>query len=180
MTTILILKAFHIIGAVAWFAGLFYLVRIFVYHVEAEEKPEPEKKLFQEQYNLMEWRVYKAILTPAMIFTWTCGTIMLCIYGMDWIKEQSWIHLKLLFIVLLSGYQHYCKGIIKKLEKGTNTLTSIQLRMFNEVATLFLIAIVLLAVLRSFANFGMVLGGTLLLGVVFYLIIKALKKKKIT
>ena len=180
MTSISIFKAFHIIGAIAWFAGLFYLVRLFVYHAEADSKAEPEKSILQKQFNLMGWRVYKIILNPAMMITWTCGIIMLILYGGEWLKTNPWMHLKLTLLVLLTGYQLYCKGILKKLEKGTNTLSPTRLRMVNEVTTLFLVAIVLLAVLRNYADFGMVMGVTLVLGAIFYFIIKAMSKKSVS
>jgi putative membrane protein len=77
MNIVYIAKAIHVIGFVAWFAGLFYLVRMFVYYVEAGEKAEPEKSILQKQHGLMSWRVYKIIANPAMMITWTAGLIML-------------------------------------------------------------------------------------------------------
>lgn len=176
MSLILYLKAFHIIGFVAWFAGLFYLVRIFVYHTEALDKPEPEKTILTKQYNLMAWRVYKIICNPAMMITWICGLSMLYIYGIEWLKMSTWIHLKLFLLVLLVLYHLYCKKIIQKLEQNQPTFSAFQFRLLNEAPTLFLVAIVLLAVLRNSLNFFYAFLGIFLFGFVLYLIAKGYKK----
>ncbi len=176
LTWLYIFKALHIVGFTAWFAGLFYLVRMFVYHREAFDKAAPEKEILTKQFNLMEWRVYKIICNPAMIITLVFGIAML-IYNPEYMK-MPWIHVKLTLLVLLIGYHHYCKSVIKKLEKGEANLTSFRLRLMNEVPTLFLLAIVLLAVLRDNANYLYVFGGLFLFGLVMYLIAKAYKKKR--
>lgn len=178
MAAILYFKAFHIIGFVAWFSGLFYLVRMFVYHVEAQDKPEPERSIQTQQFHLMEGRVYKIICNPAMMLTWICGVSMLYLYGAEWIKVNTWLHLKLVLLTLLTGYHYYCKTLIVKLEKGETKLSSAHFRMLNEVPALFLFAIVLLAVLRSLANFAYVFLGVVALGLIIFLIIKARNKKK--
>lgn len=177
MAAILYFKAFHIIGFVAWFSGLFYLVRMFVYHVEAQSKPEPERSIQTQQFHLMEGRVYKIICNPAMMLTWICGLSMLYLYGAEWIKANTWLHLKLVLLALLTAYHYYCKILIVKLEKGATNLSSAQFRMLNEVPALFLFAIVLLAVLRSLANFAYVFLGVVALGLIIFLIIKARSKR---
>ena len=165
---ILLFKALHIFGFTAWFAGLFYLVRMFVYHREAFDMEEPKRSILVEQHNMMEWRVYKIIMTPAMVLTWTCGTIMIVLYGWDWFVLNTWLHIKLFLLFLLSGYHHSCKSIIKRLEKGEQVMTSFQFRLYNEVPTLFLLSIVLLAVYRSGLNFLMAFGGILIFGFLLF------------
>lgn len=151
---VLILKALHVVGFVSWFAGQFYLVRIFVNHAEAFEKPEPERSVLPPYFTGMEWRVYKVILTPALNITWLAGLGML---GFGWWSESvpnyfsmgtpGWMHLKLLLVLLLSGYHGWCKTIIRKLEKGSSPYSGWQFRLLNEVPTLFLVAIAFTAVL---------------------------------
>lgn len=101
---ILLLKTVHIVGFVAWFAAMFYLGRLFVYHKEALEANDDRTGILTAQYKLMEWRVYKIIMTPAMILTWVCGTWMVVSYGMDWFKLNPWMHIKLLFLLILMGW----------------------------------------------------------------------------
>jgi protoporphyrinogen IX oxidase len=140
-------KAFHIIGVVVWFAGLFYLVRLFIYHVEAEQEPEPAKTILQKQYQIMEKRLYNIITTPGMLVTVACA-VGLLVTQPDWL-HQTWLHVKLGFVVLLLGYHHYCKRLMKQLEAGTCKWTSKQMRALNEAPTLLLVAIVLLAVFKD-------------------------------
>jgi protoporphyrinogen IX oxidase len=140
-------KAFHIIGVVVWFAGLFYLVRLFIYHVEAEQEPEPAKTILQKQYQIMEKRLYNIITTPGMLVTVACA-VGLLVTQPDWL-HQTWLHVKLGFVVLLLGYHHYCKRLMKQLEAGTCKWTSKQMRALNEAPTLLLVAIVLLAVFKN-------------------------------
>ncbi|BDA66351.1 hypothetical protein RIVM261_051820 [Rivularia sp. IAM M-261] len=140
-------KAFHIIGVVVWFAGLFYLVRLFIYHIEAEQEPEPAKTILQKQYQIMEKRLYNIITTPGMLVTVACA-VGLLVSQPDWL-HQTWLHVKLGFVVLLLGYHHYCKRLMKQLEAGTCKWTSKQMRALNEAPTLLLVAIVLLAVFKN-------------------------------
>lgn len=146
-------KALHIVGFTAWFGGLFYLGRLFVYHVEASDLPQPEQDILKRQYGLMEGRVYKIIITPAMNLTWICGLIMLGLHGLDWIAANPWIYAKLLLVMLLTGYQVWCKTLIKKLESGAPLPGAFQFRLLNEAPTVFLLAIVLLAVYRNGLNY---------------------------
>jgi len=167
-------KAFHIMGFVAWFAGLFYLARLFVYHVEAEERPQAERDILTKQYQIMQWRLYHIITNPAMLWTLFFGIGMLVIQPAY--LQLGWLHIKLFLLVLLLGYHHYCKRIIKNLENGTNTLTSFQFRLFNELPTLLLVGIVLLAVLKSALNFVYTLGGISIFGFLLYMGAKFYKK----
>jgi len=141
------LKAFHIIGIVVWFAGLFYLVRLFIYHVEADEQPEPAKSILKSQYEIMERRLYDIITTPGMILTVAMAIGLLYIQP-DWLK-QGWMHIKLGFVLALIGYHHYCKRLMKQLAKGECRWGSKQLRALNEAPTVFLLVIVLLVVFKN-------------------------------
>ncbi len=171
-------KSLHIVGFVAWFAGLFYLVRIFVYHVEALAKPQPERDVLAKQFNIMEWRVYRIILGPAVVLTWACGMAMLFIYGTDWFQENWWMSIKLVLLVLLTGYHHSCKCIIRKLERGEVPFTSFQFRLLNEVPTLLLVPIVLLAVYRNNFNVWYTLAGILGFGGLLFAGAKLYKRSR--
>ena len=146
-------KTVHFIGLISWFAGLFYLPRLFIYHVEALEKAEPEKSIMANQLGLMEKRLYNIIMNPAMILTYIGGFTMIFYYGWDWFTGNIWMHWKLGFIFLLTGYHHYSKRIIRKLENAEIPMNSNQLRYYNEIATVILLAIVLLAVFKSRLDF---------------------------
>ena len=171
-------KSLHMVGFVAWFAGMFYLVRMFVYHVEAMAKPQPERDVLAKQFNLMEWRVFKIICRPAMIITWICGLAMLYIYGTEWLKGSWWMHVKLVLLLLLSGYSDYCKKIIQRLEKGEMPYSSFQFRLLNEVPTLFLLAIVLLAVYKNSFNVWYTMGGIFGFGLLLFTFAKLYRKRR--
>lgn len=140
-------KAFHIVGVVVWFAGLFYLVRLFIYHVEAEAEPEPAKTILKNQYELMEKRLYRIITTPGMVVT-----VAMAI-GLLWLMpeylHQGWMHAKLGMVALLLGYHHYCARLMKKLHKGECQWSSGQLRALNEAPTLLLVVIVMLVIFKN-------------------------------
>ena len=169
-------KALHIIGFVSWFAGLFYMVRLFVYHVEAAEKPQPEREILQKQFNLMEWKLYRIITNPAMIITVIFGSAML--FQNPAYLYMGWMQIKLGLLILLIIYHYYCKRIIQNLESGSNKLDSFQLRVLNEVPTLFLVSIVLFAVVKSGLNYWYVLAGIVAFSIFLYFAAKAYKKKR--
>lgn len=152
-----IAKSLHLIGMVSWMAGMFYLVRIMVYHAMAFGQAEPERSTLTAQYTLMEWKAYKIILRPAVVITWTFGVLMLCIQPV-WLRE-GWMHLKLGFLLLLTGYTHYLQKHIRDLEAGVSRFTHIHYRALNEVPTIFLVAIVFLAVLKSGINYWYLFTG---------------------
>lgn len=172
----LFLKSFHIVGFVSWFAGLFYLVRMFVYYAEANEKPEPLRAEWKKQYTLMQWRAYKIICNPAMMITWTCGIAMLI--NTPAFLQQGWMHVKLTLLVLLTGYHLYCKGIIKKQENGEKTFGSFGFRLLNELPTLFLVAIVLLAVVKDLLNFIYLFLGIMAFGAALFMSARAYKNHR--
>lgn len=140
-------KAFHLIGIVVWFAGLFYLVRLFVYHAEAAQEPEPARSILQKQYGIMEQRLYSIITTPGMILTVAMAIGL--ISTEPEILKSTWLHIKLAFVILLIGYHHFCKRIMKKLAAGECEWTGQQFRALNEAPTVLLVLIVLLAVFKN-------------------------------
>jgi putative membrane protein len=139
--------AIHIIFVVCWFAGLFYIVRLFIYHTEAQAKPEAERKILSDQFQIMERRLWNVIIVPSMLLTIAAGITMLVLFP-AWL-QQPWMHIKLTFVVGLIIYHFICQNKIKQMRKGTFTWTSTQLRIWNEVATIFLFAIVFLAVVKD-------------------------------
>jgi protoporphyrinogen IX oxidase len=178
MEMLLLFKSLHIVGFVAWFGGLFYLVRIFVYHREAFDKSDIDRSVLIPQYKIMEDRVYRIICNPGMMITWACGLIMLYIYGIEWLKVNYWMHAKLVLLVGLTGYHLYCKTIIKQLSNRVSRMDSFQYRLFNEVPTLFLLSIVLLAVFRNLLDFGIAFVGVLLFGVTLFVFARLYKKQR--
>lgn len=169
MNAILFFKALHVVGFVSWFAGLFYLVRIFVYAVEATEREEPARTILSEQFIAMAWRVYRIICNPAMMITWTAGLAMLTLdisgiasYGYLTSGTPGWMHLKLLLLVVLTGYHLYCKKLLGRIDRNEPTLSAWQYRLFNEVPTLLLVSISFIAV---YGKTGQLNYGYLLLGV---------------
>lgn len=165
------LKALHIIFVITWFAGLFYIVRLFIYHAEAEEKPEPEKSILQTQYKLMEKRLWYIITWPSMIITTCLGTYLMIAGGH---YQMGWMHVKLVFIGLLILYHFGCHSIFLQVKNDEVKFSSMKLRIWNEVSTLLLFAIVFVAVLKSVSNwlYGVVglilLAGILTLGIKIY------------
>ncbi|HEY9832568.1 MAG TPA: protoporphyrinogen oxidase HemJ [Stenomitos sp.] len=140
-------KAFHLIGVVVWFAGLFYLVRLFVYHAEASQEPEPAQTILKKQYELMEKRLYRIITTPGMLVT-VAMAIGLLTTEPELLKS-GWLHVKLGFVAVLLAYHHYCARIMKKLAAGECQWSGQQFRALNEAPTILLVAIVLLAVFKN-------------------------------
>jgi protoporphyrinogen IX oxidase len=140
-------KAFHIIGVVVWFAGLFYLVRLFVYHVEANEQPEPARSILQQQYQIMEKRLYNLITTPGMVLTVSMA-IALLIVAPDLLKN-TWLHIKLAFVAATIAYHFYCGRLMKQMAKGQFTWNGQQMRWLNEAPTVLLVIIVLLVVFKG-------------------------------
>lgn len=173
-------KALHIIGFVAWFAGLFYLVRMFVYHVEATQKEQPARDILKKQFNLMEWRVYKIICNPAMMITWTAGITMIVLYGWEWFSQNYWLHIKLVLLVGLTIYHVWCKLLILRMEGGNFEFSSFQFRLLNEVPTLFLVAITLIAVYKNSLNGLYAFAGLILFGILLYLGTKVYKRRRET
>lgn len=166
--------AIHIIFVVCWMAGLFYSVRLFIYHTEAQDKPEPERKILSDQFTIMERKLWNIITIPSMILTVAAGITML-ILAPAWLK-QGWMHIKLTFVVLLGIYHHMCQNKIKQMANGVFKWTSTQLRLWNELATIFLFSIVFLAVLKNSLNWIFGVVGLVALAVILMIAVKIYKR----
>jgi protoporphyrinogen IX oxidase len=140
------LKALHIIFVVTWFAGLFYLVRLFIYHREAQEQSPEARDILSAQYSLMEQRLWSIITAPSMWLT--VGTGFYLLHEMRaW--DQPWMLVKLAFVGGLVAYHLACRRIMHQMQRGDFRQSSHRLRLWNEVATLLLFAIVFMVVLKS-------------------------------
>ena len=179
MIDYLIAKCIHIIFVVSYFAGLFSMVRLFIYHTEALEKEEPERSILHKQFSFMEERLWNIITVPALILMVLSGIYMF--YAMQWVYfTQGWMHVKLLFIAFLLWYHYYSWRIMKRLQAGQTTLTSVQLRMLNEVATIILFVVVFAVVLRGYfvAYWYASLLAFVAMGVLIMLVVKLVNKGK--
>lgn len=157
----LYLKSLHIIFVTTWFAGLFYLIRLFIYYKEAEEKPELEKGILQKQYKLMIKRLWYIITWPSAILTLILAVWLLYIQPI-WLST-TWMWIKLGFVLLLYLYHFSCQYLVNQVENGYLKYTALGLRIYNEVATIFLFAIVFLVVLKN--SLGWVFGTLGIVGV---------------
>lgn len=170
------MKALHIIFVVTWFAGLFYMVRLFIYHVEALDQEEPKRNILTAQFKIMEKRLWYGITWPSAILTLFFGLAQ--IHQFFPLRDHPWLMLKLFFVILLFGYHHSVGAIFKKLKKNQCSYSSTWLRVYNEVATLFLFAIVLLAVLKDTLDAGKLFGLLILISLVLFMSIRIYKKKR--
>jgi putative membrane protein len=170
-------KALHMVGFVSWFAGLFYIVRLFIYHVEAEGRAAPERAILQAQYALMERRLWRAITVPAMVITFLFGGRLAMIYVAPFPSIPAWLLVKFGLLALLLAYHFVCGRIRLQLLAGTCKWTSGGLRQWNEVATLLLVAIVMIAVFKTLFS---ALWGTLALvafGIALALAVRLMRKR---
>ena len=142
MNYYLLFKSLHLIAVISWMAGLLYLPRIFVYHVENSEKKETT-----EIFKVMEKRLYFYIMRPAMILSWLFGIILIYISGIE-IFSQLWMHIKLGLVVLLTIYHEYLGICLRSLKLKTNTKTSKFFRIINEVPTILLIFIIFIVIFK--------------------------------
>ena len=140
-------KTLHIVGVVVWFAGLFYLVRLFIYHVEAAELEPTVKKAFEEQYTLMERRLANIITTPGMILAVSMA-VGLLITQPSWLN-QTWMQAKLALVAGLIAYHIFCYRLMGQLNRGECSWSGRQLRALNELPTLFLVLVVMLVVFKN-------------------------------
>lgn len=164
----LYIKSLHIIFMVSWMAGLFYIVRLFVYHIEANEKPEHERLILQRQFAIMEHKLWYIITTPAMILTLLSGFYMML--EARW-YQQDWMLVKLTFVVGLLVYHFTCQRILGQLKRGIFHWNSFQLRLWNELATILLVGIVFTVILKStmdwlYGILGLVLFALMLMSMV--------------
>jgi putative membrane protein len=139
------IKAIHIIFIVTWFAGMFYIPRLFIYNTEASEKQDPEKSILHNQFSIMIKRLWLGITWPSAILTIIFGGWMAYLYG----SMQPWLWIKLAFVCGLYAYHFTLHQLYKEQAKGLFRFSSQQLRLWNEVATIFLVAIVMMASVKQ-------------------------------
>jgi putative membrane protein len=170
--TYLWLKTLHVVAVVAWMSGLFYVGRIIVNHVEALARPEPARSILGEQLQGMGQRAYRGILTPGAALTVAFAVGMLA--AQPALLGEGWLHAKLALVAALLGYHLYCGRLLRALAAGRAPVGSMGARVLNEVPTVFLVAIALLAVFKAQATpraLAQALGGLLLvltLGILGY------------
>ncbi len=144
------LKSLHLIFVITWFAGLFYIVRLFVYQIEANEKPSPEKEILQKQYKIMTYRLWYIIAWPSAILATIFALSLLHLNPV--LLEMSWMQVKLVFVVLLFIYHLKCHQIFKDLQNDEVKYSPNFMRLWNEGATLILFAVVFLVILKNAVN----------------------------
>ena len=177
--TSLYLKAVHLVFIVTWFAGLFYMPRLFVYIIESHQKPEPEKSILLKQLNMMASRLWLGITWPSAVITLGLGTALI-LHQPEWL-QQGFMHVKLFLVLLLYGYHFSLQYLFTQLRMGIVKYSSQQLRVWNEVATLFLISIVFIIILKNTLSIVwglaglLVVTGLILAGMALY---KSYRKNK--
>ena len=171
-----VLLALHIIFVVSWFAALFYIVRLFIYHVEAESREPEAKAILQDQYKIMQGRLWYIIGWPAMILTVIFGTWM--IVDRPMLLEMPFMHVKLGLVSGLILYHFSIQRILGQLKRGEIKWNSFKLRLWNEVATMFLVAIVFTIVLKNSMDWVWGVVGFLILGIVLTIAVKLYKRAR--
>ncbi len=145
-----VIKSLHIIFMVSWFAGLFYIVRLFIYHTEAQQRENAARQVLTEQFIIMEKKLWWIITTPAMVLTLLFGIWMLL--EVPAYLQMPWMHIKLTFVVLLLVYHFISQKILFDLKNNKFNWSSTRLRIWNEGATLVLVAVVFLVVMQDSLN----------------------------
>jgi putative membrane protein len=168
------LKAFHLIFVITWFAGLFYIPRLFVYQIEAYHKPLPDKEILGKQLKIMAKRLWFIITWPSAILALTFGLSLF--YLNPSLLQESWMHVKLSFVVLLIVYHIKTHGYYKQLQEDVVNKTSNYMRIWNEGATFILFAVVFLVLLKSAINWIWGVIGIFVLGILIMLGFKIYKK----
>jgi len=182
MTTMAYLKALHLIFVVTWFAGLFYLPRLFIYATEAGARPAAERDVLRAQFAVMMRRLWYGITWPSAVITLVLGLALLFHGG--WYRALfqeggEWITIKLGFVVLLYAYHLFLHGVFREELRGVYKHSSLRLRVWNEAATLLLVAIVMLAVVRQGISLAWGLGGLALLVALLLVAIRVYKALRI-
>lgn len=170
------LKSLHIIFVVTWFAGLFYIIRLFIYQTEAQDKLDVEKRVLTDQFKLMSRRLWYGITWPSAVLTLILGTSVL--WQRPFYLNQPWMHIKLTFVVLLFVYHYLSHRIFIKLQNDKYSYSSTKLRIWNEVATLFLFAIVFLVIFQTATDWLYGLFGLIVFAAVLMIAIKLYKKSR--
>lgn len=168
------IKALHIIFIVTWFAGLFYVVRLFIYQREALDKPEPDRSILGTQLKLMTHRLWYIIAWPSAIITLILGGLM--IYQYPGMLQLPFMHIKLSFVLLLYVYHFLCHKLYLQLQNDVGKYSSTQLRIWNEIATLILISVVFIIVLKNELNWLKGTLGFILVAIALMIAIKIYKK----
>lgn len=171
-----ILKSLHIIFVISWFAGLFYLPRLLVYHAEAQSKEPNEKAILSAQFSKMEKLLFNAIMIPAMFLTWITGLILIYLAWWDSFGSHTWLHLKLSFVVGITIYHFVCRHFIRQFQQGNFIISGPQLRMFNEIATVLLVAVVFLVVAKNTLDMIYGLVGFVIFAIVIMAAVKIVRK----
>lgn len=169
------LKSLHLIFVITWFSGLFYIVRLFVYQIEAKDKPSPEREILLKQYKIMTYRLWYIITWPSAVLASFFAFWMLFFteMGQAWL-QMPWMHVKLCFVFILYLYHLKCQQIYGQLQRDEFKYSSNFMRLWNEVATIILFAVVFLVILKSAINWiygvlGIILFSvTIMLGFKFY------------
>jgi putative membrane protein len=171
------LKALHIIFVLTWFVGLFNIVRLFVYQIEASQKPSPEKEILQAQFKIMSYRLWYIITWPSAILASFFAYWMLFFtdLGNAWL-QMPWMHIKLGFVFVLYLYHLKCQQIFSQLQRDEVKYTTNFMRLWNEGATIILFAVVFLVVLKSAFNWIFGVIGIILFSVLLMLGFKFYKK----
>jgi len=159
-------KALHIIGVIVWFSGLFYLVRLFIYHEESRSMEDELKIAFNNQYTLMEKRLANIITTPGMILALSMAICMV-IMQPSWLSEK-WLQIKISFVLGLVIYHYVCYKIMNSLQNGTSTISAKNLRLLNELPTLLLFIIVLLVIFKN--NFPTSIATWSVVGLIIFML----------
>ena len=172
------IKSLHLIFIITWFAGLFYIVRLFVYQIEASQKPSPEKEILGKQLKIMASRLWTIITWPSMILAVFFGIWLLLMR--TFFLADAWMQVKLAFVILLLIYHLKCHKIYKQLQNGVVKYSSNYMRLFNEAPTIILFAVVFLVILKSAVNWiygtvGIIIFAILLM--MGYKIYKRIREK---
>lgn len=168
------IKSLHLIFVVTWFAGLFYIPRLFVYQIEAFHKPSPEKEILGKQLKLMAKRLWFIITWPSAVLA-TLFAVWLLILVPSWL-QQDWMHVKLAFVVLLFIYHIKTHFYYKQLQNDVVKVSSNFMRLWNEGATFILFAVVFLVILKNAINWIFGVVGIFILGVLLMLGFKIYKR----
>ena len=171
------IKSLHLIFVITWFAGLFYIVRLFVYHAEAKLKPQPEQDILVKQYQLMQYRLWYIITWPSAVLASIFAFLLLfgSTLGDAWLK-MPWMHVKLVFVFLLYLYHLKCHQIFKQLQRDEVKHSSNFFRLWNEGATIILFAVVFLVILKNEFNWIYGVIGIILFSVLLMLGFKLYKR----
>lgn len=168
------IKALHLIFVITWFAGLFYIVRLFIYQIEASQKPAPDNKIIGKQLKIMANRLWYIITWPSAVLTFILAGILL--YLNPGILQMPWMHVKLGFVLVLYLYHLKCQIIYQQLQQDIVKYSSNYMRLFNEVATIILFSVVFLVIVRHEINWIFGVVGIISLSVILMLLVKIYKR----